>query len=231
MTALYIIGGILLFVFAVGMVRVEAVILYAADFSMTVRAAGIPVYRLPGRKKKIRLRDYSPRAMEKKRRKAEKKAEKKAAAKAKKEEKKRRKKESGEGPAGKGHAGKKDIRKIVSLVTELLEVLLKRFGKHLRIRVARLHVNVATGDAASTAVVYGCVAQAVAYLGALLDRSGNLRGISRSDVDVRADFLAEATACDIEIGFSLRVWQVFDMINRTGARFIKELIRSNGQLF
>ena len=232
MTALYVTGGILLFLFLVCLIKAEAVIAYGTDFSLTVRAAGIPVFRIPGRQKKVRPRDYTPKAMKKK---AEK-ARKAALAKAKKAEKKEKKKaerkarekemlEQGAEPK------KKDIVRIIKLISGLLGVLLKRFGKHIRIKIAKLHVRVATGDAASTAVVYGYVIQAASYLTALLERSGTLVVPGSADVDISPDFVSESVSCDIVIGISLRVWQVLDMIFRTGAKFIKELIKSNGQLF
>ena len=52
MTAIYIIGGICLFLFAVCMIRAEAVLSYAEEFGLTVRVAGIPFRILPKRQKK-----------------------------------------------------------------------------------------------------------------------------------------------------------------------------------
>lgn len=92
-------------------------------------------------------------------------------------------------------------------------------------RVARLHINVATGDAASTAILYGTVAQSAAYIAALLDSTKTLKNAARADVDIHADYLSEKTTADIEIGFSLRVWQVIDILIRTGITFIKKEIR------
>lgn len=100
-----------------------------------------------------------------------------------------------------------------------------RFARHLRVRVARLHINVATGDAANTAILYGAIAQSAAYIAALLDSTKTLKNPARSDVDIRADYLSEKTTADIEIGFSIRVWQVFDVLIRTGITFIKKEIK------
>ena len=99
---------------------------------------------------------------------------------------------------------------------------MSRFAKHLRVRVARLHISVATGDAAKTAITYGMISQSASYIAALLDSTGTLRYPARSDVDIHADYLSEKTAADIEIGFSLCVWQLFDILIRTGITFIKQ---------
>ncbi len=232
MTALYITGGILLFLFLIAMIKAEAVISYAEDFLLTVKVAGIPVMKIPARPKKVRLRDYTPKAMERKAKAERKKAEAKAKKEEKKAQKKAERKEREKELREKGAAPKKkDIVKIIKLISGLVGVLLKRFGKHIRIKIAKLHVNVATGDASDTAVLYGFVAQAVSYLAALLDASGTLQDPKGADVDIRPDFVSEKVSCDVIIGISLRVWQVFDMVFRTGAKFIKELIKSNGQLF
>ena len=104
-----------------------------------------------------------------------------------------------------------------------LVIAVGRFSKHLRIRIAKLHINVATGDAASTAILYGTIAQSVAYLAAILDSTSTLRFPTRSDVDIRADYLSESTTVDIEIGFSICVWQLFDILFRTGFKLVKHL--------
>ena len=236
MTALCITGGILLFFTLIALIRVEAVISYGEEFGLTVIIAGIPVKIIPKKSKKVKIRDYTPAAMAKKQKKAEKAALVKAKKKAEKEEKKkkekeRKKTEEAERKASGQKKEKKDIIKIIKLITGLCEVLFKRFGKHIRIRVARLHINVAGSDAAQTAILYGGVSQAVGYLAELLCNTGTLRHPAKADVSVIPDWISEKTSTDIEIGISLCVWQVFDMINRTGARFIKELVKSNGKLF
>ena len=232
MTALYIIGGILLFFFLIGMIRAEVVISYAEEFGLTVRIAGIPIRILPSRPKKVRLKDYTPAAMEKKRRKAEKKEKSKAEKKAKKERKKEKDKQKKAEAEKAGKAKKKkkmsvkDIEKIIRLITSVVKTAVTRFAKSLRIRVARLHVGVATGDAAQTAVMYGAVTQAVSYLAYLLDSTSTLRYPQKSDVCIYADFLSEKPVLDIEIGLSICVWQVFDLLFRSAGAAIRELIKS-----
>ncbi|MCQ2428180.1 MAG: hypothetical protein MJ137_07265 [Clostridia bacterium] len=230
MTALYIIGGILLFFFLIGMIRAEVVISYAEEFGLTVRIAGIPIRILPTSPKKDRLKDYTPAAMEKKRKKAEKKEKSKAEKKAKKERKKEKDKQKKAEAEKAGKAKKKtslkDIEKIIRLITSVVKTAVTRFAKSLRIRVARLHVGVATGDAAQTAVMYGAVTQAVSYLAYLLDSTSTLRYPAKSDVSIYADFLSEKPVLDIEIGLSICVWQVFDLLFRSAGAAIRELIKS-----
>ena len=223
MTWLWITGGILLFLFLLGLVRAEAVISYAEEFGLTVRIAGIPIRLFPKREKKVRISRYTPRAIARRKRKEERKAARKAKKAAKKKSAAEKKKEKDK---KKSPSGKKDIAKIIKLVTSVAKTALRRFGKHLRIRIARLHVGVATGDAAETAVLYGAVSQSVAYLAELLDSTSTLRHPAKSDVRIWADYLSEKPVLDIEIGLSLCVWQVLDLVFRSAASAIKALAKS-----
>ncbi len=215
MLALYIIGGIILFIAALMMIRGEVVISYGEALGIKVRILGIPIKILPKKEKKIRISDYSP----KKRAKMKKKQLKKQAkANAKATKKKLRKEQH---TAAKTE--KRPIAETLSMIKDIVGTAVKRFSKHLRVRIARLHIHVATGDAASTAILYGVVSQSVAYIAALLDSAGTLRFPVRSDVDIRADYLSEKTIADIEIGFSLRVWQIFDVLFGTLFAYVRHM--------
>ena len=151
--------------------------------------------RLYPKKKRIRPRDYSPRHIKK----TEKKAAKKAAKKAKKASKHQKK------PTDTDPAVKLTLRDKVALVRALCAVLIRRTHKHLRLHAAKLHVCVATGDPATTAVAYGAVSQSVSYLLAGLDQVTHLTA-EAPDVAVFADFLAEKPHIEANIVFSMRVW-------------------------
>ena len=222
--ALYIIGGILLFFAFIASLRAEVLIAYSDDLALTVRVLGIPIRILPKKKKKVKISAYSKKNRAKyeaaEKEKALKKAKKKKEKKKKKDEAKA--KEKADKAAGKVKP-KKPIGDIIDMIKDLVAVAVGRFAKHLRIRVARLHIGVATGDAASTAILYGAIAPAVACIAALLDSTSTLRHPARSDVDIHADYLSEKMQIDIEIGFSICVWQVFDILFRTGFRLVKHL--------
>lgn len=222
MLALYIIGGILLFFFLVGLIRVEVVLSYAEEFGLVLSIAGFPLSLIPGKKKKIKLRDYSPKAIAKRKLKEQKKAEKKAAKKKKKKEadqkkKAEKKKEKDE--------DKLSLLEIIDIGTAVLKVFVKRFAKHLRIRIARLHFGVASGDAATTAILYGAVSQGACYMAALLDGCGTLRYPAKSDVQIYADYLSEKPVIDMEIGISMLVCQLFDIIWRVIGTAIKKFFK------
>lgn len=222
--ALYIIGGILLFFAFIASLRAEVLIAYSDELALTVRVLGIPIKILPKKKKKVKISAYSKKNRAKyeaaEKEKAIKKAKKKKEKKIKKDAAKAKKK--ADKAAGKAKP-KKPLSETIDMILDLVGVAVGRFGKHLRIRIARLHIGVATGDAASTAILYGAIAPAVACIAELLDSTSTLRYPARSDVDIHADYLSEKMQIDIKIGFSICVWQLFDILFRTGFRLTKHL--------
>ncbi len=222
--ALYIIGGILLFFAFIASLRAEVLIAYSDELALTVRVLGLPIKILPKKKKKVKISAYSRKNRAKyeaaQKEKALKKAKKKSEKKKKKEAAKAKKK--ADKAAGKVKP-KKPIGEIIDMIRDLVAVAVLRFAKHLRIRIARLHIAVGTGDAASTAILYGAIAPAVACIAAYLDSTSTLRHPAKSDVDIHADYLSEKMQIDIEIGFSICVWQLFDILFRTGFRLVKHL--------
>lgn len=151
--------------------------------------------RLYPRKKRIDPRDYSPRRL--------KRAEKKAAKRAAKKAKKKQKHQKEHTPSDPGV--KLTLRDKIALVRALCAVVIRRTRKHLHLHAARLHVRVATGDPATTAILYGAVSQSVAYLLSGLDQITHLKAVT-PDVGVQADFLGERSHIDANIVFSIRIW-------------------------
>ena len=90
------------------------------------------------------------------------------------------------------------------MIRAVCAALFRKTNKHLRLHAAKLHINVATGDAARTAVLYGAVCQSLAYLLALLDRITRLRAVE-PDVAVNADFLGERSTADVRLELSVRL--------------------------
>ena len=93
----------------------------------------------------------------------------------------------------------------IRLTRGIAAILIRCSHKHLRLRAKRLRINVATGDAAETAIAYGATSQSLAYLLAGLDKVTKLRA-APPDVAVTADFLGERPSVDIKLIFSISVW-------------------------
>ena len=96
----------------------------------------------------------------------------------------------------------------------------------MKIKVAKLRINVATGDAASTAILYGVVIQSVAYIIEILNSATNLKGLNKADIAVNADYLSESTSVEMKFIFSLRVWHLFSILFGVIGKAIKKFIET-----
>ena len=188
---------------------------YSDDLTLFLTVAGIRLRLIPGKEKKIRPSRYSVRRIRAERKKAARKAAKKA-----------KKRSESEKPEKKK---KTDVLTLLRTVGAALSAAVPRFGRYMKITVARLHVAVATGDAASTAILYGAVVQSAAYIAALLDSLSVLNRPDKADVDVHADYLSETTTADVEIGLHLRIWQIFDILFKTAFAALKARAGSSGK--
>lgn len=228
-----IFGGILLLLFCLGMTWVKICVGYDTELSLAVKIWFFTIKILPGKKKIPKPRDFRIDRFRKMRikkrakaiskaRKAEEKKAKKAAAKAKKKAEKKAAKK-----AGTKKKKKRSVRQTVEWVLRLLNdvvfAVIKCFGKHLRVDVARLRVTVATGDAAKTAITYGAVTQSAAYLFTLLSQTMHFDYTKQADVAISTDFLAEKSTVSAAIIFRLRFWHFFAILNTAIIGFFKSL--------
>ncbi len=214
MLALKIILGILLFLVLVLFLRVKiSVISDGGDTKLLLRILGIPIKLYPAKQKKqkIRLSDYTPRGLRRAQRKKDKQALKEA---------KRKKPQESE-------KEKAPLSETVSTITTLAKKIISKFFRHLQIDVARIRIVVGTPDAAKTAILYGAVCQGVAYLCEVLDRVTNVKKTKKTEVSVTSDFLSGKTQADIDISFSLTVWQALDILIGAVFEFIKNKANTN----
>lgn len=212
MTGLWITGGVLLLIAALMTAKAGVLLRYSDDLTLFLTVAGIKLRLIPGKEKKIRPSRYSVRRIRAER--------KKAARRAAKSSKKK---------TEPGKKKKTDVPALLRTVGAALSAAVPRFGRYMKVTVARLHVAVATGDAASTAILYGAVVQSAAYIAALLDSLSVLNKPQKADVDIRADYLSESTTADVEIGLHLRIWQIFNILFKTAFAALKARTGSSGK--
>lgn len=209
MTAVWIILGIILFLFCLLMIRGNLILSYRDDFSATLSVLFLRFSLYPSPSKLVRPSDYTAKAMAKRRQKAERKI-----AKLRKKEKKYTFKTE------KPSAGKTIIQNL-KLIRNLLSSLLKTSFGHLRIRSSRICITVAAGDAASTAILFGAVNQSVVFLLEILSEFGTLKQSRHDQLAVRPDFTADKTSADIRLVFSLRVWHLLDILFKVAITYLK----------
>ncbi len=215
-------------------ISVNIILEYKEDKpGVAVKVLGIKYTVLPAKPKKSKYKKLSSAAYKKKLEKMKENERKKLEKKAQKEEKKRRDKELKKQQKAKEQEKvtkeekKQKRRDLVDTIRYFAKIgarLLKKFGKRLRIKAARMHIVVASSDAATTAIMYGAVTQAAAYLFVLLDKITTFK-YSKDEFSISADFCSEKLRADILLIFKIRLWHVFALGLGFGIKFIKRLVK------
>ena len=206
----------------IAFLKATVIISYADELELAVKVLFIKIKILPSKKKR------GPQSMSEKkarrlREKLRAKAEKKKLAKETKEKEKALKEKNKE---------KKSISETVDMIkmfASLGVTVIQTFFKHLRIKIARIKIKVATGDAATTAIAYGAITQSLNVLLPALESVKNFKNLKKAEIDVSADFIEESPTIDIKLAFSIRVWQVFDIGFAALGRFLKHKLKSSAQ--
>lgn len=215
-----IFGIILLVLWLIGRIRAQIVLIYKDEIVLRLKVLGLTFGILPKKARKpIAPDDFSPAKYRKLLKKEAKKQAKKDAKKAKKQAKKvakaaEKKKAESTGGAKKKKKSIADILDLVYLLLDALKAFGKTFGKRFEIEAVKLHITVGAEDAAQTALLFGIVSQAVAYVVEILSSLTNLRvrKQNRSGVMVEADFTSEQITADLHLVFKLRLWHIFAML-------------------
>lgn len=188
-----------------------------AKVRLTLRVLCFTFSLYPG--KRVDPRKYSPERVKKREAKKAKKAARKAA-KAAKKAAKQKKPAATTKKAPKASEAPMTLTEKLTLVRKLLVALLRATGKHLYLRAARLHIRVATGDAATTAIAYGAVSGGVALILTVLDKFTVLHA-APPDVAVIADYLGEKPHIDARVVFSMRVGGAVCVLFSVAFAFLK----------
>ncbi len=122
---------------------------------------------------------------------------------------------------------KRDILGLVKLISKLAVAVLKKFPRHFRVTVLRYEVNVATGDAAKTALLYGGVTALSSHLFELLRHATRFRIPKKAPVGIYADFLGEKPSLRAKIDFSVTLWGALHMVMAAGIAFVKAKMNAN----
>lgn len=225
-------GCILLAFWLIGMIRAGVEIEYNTGVRVAVKLLGMTFRITPKEKKPPKLSDFTPRKYRKRLAKDEKLRRKQEEKKAKKQAEKARKKAERQGhitsPDGKQKKRKEpaEIMELVLVGLDALKGLLRSFGKHFEIEAVRLKIAVASGDAASTAILYGIVVQFVTYLCHALGAITNFKVKKPEEIAVTADYLSDKLTVDLHFVFRLRVWHLFAMLFAAGIGAVKRMLKT-----
>ena len=199
---------IILSVFLILTLRLGLRIRYSEEKGLTVvlTAAGVPlrlIYPETRKTVKIRLRDFTPRAVKKRREKSNKE---------KFKSRKISRKQNGKNEKRKQTFS--DKLEMLRQIIRIVRLLLRRFLTYLRTDIRCFEITVSGMDAAETAIVYGAVSQSAAYLFELLDNNTNVRWKNADKCGIYIDFVGDHCEAAVDITLSLRVWQLLDLLWR-----------------
>ncbi len=213
------------------MIRIKAHIVYDGELAVRVSVCGIWMDLIPRRRKPIKLRDWTKKAVEKREKKELKRAEKRKAAEARKKaeaEAKKAKKESGRGEksahaagssgeeTGKKKHGLKFYMKFVRIGIRVLKKLIKKLRSNISYDISRLWIKVAGAEPDKTANTYGIISGSVSGALAFLGEKGRVRYSAPEGYDavyVEADFIAEKTDFIIDVKVGTSVGKVLGIVN------------------
>ena len=93
----------------------------------------------------------------------------------------------------------------LSMISALIQKLYEMTHGKLKVRVRKMHISVATGDAAKTAILYGAVLQSASYLLQLIQT--HFIEIERKPgaMEIFADYLSDRSHVDIDLVFRIRL--------------------------
>ena len=212
--ALLIVGGLAVLAFLI--IRfgfIGAYISFEGKLTIHALIFGFhkPVFPRKKRAEKRALRDVANISDPKKLLKAEEKRRKKAEKEAERQRKKQAKKKQSQPKTPKDEP-KLNPKETLDMVLAILQRAYALTKGKLQIDFHKLHLRIATGDAASTALLYGAATQSAAYL--LQWPQDHFNTVHRNDGDiaVEADFLSQKSSLEIDISLqvrgllALRIW-------------------------
>ncbi len=119
----------------------------------------------------------------------------------------------------------KTIKPHIGEIISQVSALILKFSGHLNVKIYSLWVVVSSDDAAKTAVTYGAVSSSVAILMALLEDNCNIRYSSKATTGVYVDYTLGKCKFECDIRFTLRVWQIISLAVSAAMSFIKTKIK------
>lgn len=236
----FLTGLLITFIIIVLFLRISVNIIceYKDDTPLVaVRVLFIKYVIVPSKPKKSKYKKLSAAAYRKKIEKMKKNEELRLKKQAVKDEKKRKAKELKKQQQAEAKKNitkeekaekRRDLVDMIFFFAKIGGRLLRKFGKRLQIKAARLHVVVASPDASTTAIMYGAVTQAAAYLFVLLDKITTFK-YNVEEFSVTSDFCSEKLKADIRLIFKIRLWHVFALGLGFGVKFLKRLITKKRQ--
>lgn len=180
-------------------------IIFRKKLKLVLMIGKIPITLVSDKEKKAPelKRCHNPERVLRKERRLQKKLRKKAAIKKKKKALKAEKKAKKKALAK--ALPSPSIPDYISMVFALLRELYKKTSGRIDIHVRRMHLYLASGDAATTAILYAGTLQTLSYLFTWINTHFNRVIREPGDMEVIADFGAEKPHADIDIAATMHL--------------------------
>ena len=121
---------------------------------------------------------------------------------------------------------KNDILSIISIIINFVKNFIRLFSKSIRLKASRIHLTVATDNAASTALTYAAVTESINVLFPLLDGIKAVKKLPHGkDLSVNVDFIAEEPTIDIEIELYIRVIRALGSVLGASIKAFKKAVK------
>lgn len=195
MTFLYILLALIIIIALLLITRIGVAVSYKDKLTVDIKV-GFIRYRIVGNEK-VKLREKKGRTVKKTRTKKKK------------------------SPQEKSDEKKHSPSDIIKLLKDVIRPLTERFIKYLRIDKYDISLKVATGDAATTAILFGAASGALHSLTAILKtlKPRKKKGVYMAEVV--PDFLGEDSSVEASITMSILVWQAMVCAISGGSGFLK----------
>ena len=122
----------------------------------------------------------------------------------------------------------REIIDILSAFTEIVAIIVRRFAHHLKVKIVRFKVKIATEDPALTAVTYGAATGIINVLLPILEDVDNLGLPKEKNLDISTDFLSDTPEIDMKVSFSIRTWHIADIFLRTAIGGLSKYVDRKG---
>ncbi len=196
--ALSVLGGILLLlILLICFGAVSARVTYEGELTVRISVFGFSKTVYPRKSAEKPLQDVAGanpkkllKAEEKRRRRAEKEAARKRKQQAKKEQAQAKKT---------GAEPKPNLKENLDMILAILKRAYSLTKGKVRVEFRKMHLRVATGDAASTAILYGVILQTVAYLLQWTQDHFNEIRRREGDMTVEPDYLSDQPSFELDL--------------------------------
>ncbi len=213
MVYLYILIGILIFFILILFVPVSLGLTVNEQTGLYVKIGFIKIGILPKKKKKLNIKKYTPKALQKKQEALKRKEEKKRLKKAKKKQKKKvSTTNKNKSRIAKIFSSPSEMPDFLSDAADLIVLLTSKFSRRLKVRILSCNIRIGSDNAAKTALLYGGICSGINALSAFLSQFTRYDEKDIENVNVYPDFLYEKLECEIHIRISLRPGQIFTFL-------------------